>query len=310
LGRTRTKVFENERRAAGAGSTKRRVQVEAFAARRPLTEVAASGKPVAASGQVCMATNTVLRIDASDISFGYARATDVPVRWNGAVVSTRAGRWEKQASGCRAFVPKPLPPEPPLRWDADLLRALSEADLALGRLDGLARSLPNPDLFVAMYVRREAVLSSQIEGTPSSLDDVLTFEVAAPGASQPADITETVNYVRAMNAGLGLLGSLPLSGRLIRKALKELARLGRTLKKRLHVPRATALARTPRLTERLDPRHEVFVPRVTDLPPIAGRRSVQSRRSPTCFAIACGTACLRSWRGEALRHTTAVRCSN
>ena len=125
-------------------------------------------------------------------------------------------------TGYRAFVPKPLPPDPPLRWEADLLRALSDADLALGRLDGLARSLPNPDLFVAMYVRREAVLSSQIEGTQSSLDDVLTFEVAAPGASQPADITETVNYVRAMNTGLELLGSLPLSGRLVRKVHEEL----------------------------------------------------------------------------------------
>ncbi len=137
-------------------------------------------------------------------------------------MSTRSGRWEKQVTGYRAFMPKPLPPDPPLRWDADLLRALSEADLALGRLDGLARGLPNPGLFLAMYVRREAVLSSQIEGTQSSLDDVLTFEVAAPGASQPADITETVNYVRAMNTGLDLLGSLPLSGRLIRRVHEEL----------------------------------------------------------------------------------------
>lgn len=76
----------------------------------------------------------------------------------------------------------------------------------------------------AMYVRREAVLSSQIEGTQSSLDDMLTFEVATPGATLPADITETVNYVRAMNTGLELLGSLPLSGRLIRKVHEELSR--------------------------------------------------------------------------------------
>lgn len=137
-------------------------------------------------------------------------------------MSTRAGRYERQVTGYRAFVPKPLPPDPALKWDTDLLRSLSEADLAVGRLDGLARSLPNPDLFVAMYVRREAVLSSQIEGTQSSLDDVLAFEVGAPGTVQPADITETVNYVRAMNTGLRLLGELPLSGRLIRAVHKEL----------------------------------------------------------------------------------------
>jgi Fic family protein len=137
-------------------------------------------------------------------------------------MSTRSGRYERQVTGYRAFLPKPLPPDPALRWDPELLRALSDADRALGRLDGLSRSLPNPDLFVAMYVRREAVLSSQIEGTQSSLDDVLAFEVDAPGTVQPADITETVNYVRAMNTGLELLDELPLSGRLIRAVHGEL----------------------------------------------------------------------------------------
>jgi Fic family protein len=137
-------------------------------------------------------------------------------------VNTRAGRYERQVTGYRAFTPKPLPPDPPLKWDTELLRALSQADLAVGRLDGLVRGLPNPDLFVAMYVRREAVLSSQIEGTQSSLDDVLAFEVDAPGIVQPADITETVNYVRAMHLGLRLLNELPLSGRLIRAVHKEL----------------------------------------------------------------------------------------
>jgi Fic family protein len=137
-------------------------------------------------------------------------------------VSTRAGRYQGQVTGYRAFLPAPLPPDPPLRWTPDLLKALSDADRAVGRLDGLARGLANPNLFVAMYVRREAVLSSQIEGTQSSLDDILAFEVDAPGMVQPADITETVNYVRAMNSGLRLLGELPLSGRLIRAVHKEL----------------------------------------------------------------------------------------
>lgn len=137
-------------------------------------------------------------------------------------MSTRAGRYVTQLTGYQAFVPNPLPPDPPLRWDADLMRLLSAADQAVGRLDGLARSLPNPDLFVAMYVRREAVLSSQIEGTQSSLDDLLAFEIEAPGLVQPVDVAETVNYVKAMNAGLKLLGELSLSGRLIRSVHEEL----------------------------------------------------------------------------------------
>ncbi|MCY4665554.1 MAG: Fic family protein [Acidimicrobiaceae bacterium] len=119
-------------------------------------------------------------------------------------------------------MPKPLPPDPPLRWDTDLLGLLSEATTALGRLDGLAGSLPNPDLFVASYVRREAVLSSQIEGTQSSLDDVFAHEVEAGGPGPPADIAETVNHVRAMHLGLSLLDELPLSGRLIRRVHEEL----------------------------------------------------------------------------------------
>ena len=134
----------------------------------------------------------------------------------------RAGHSRRQLTGYEAFVPKPLPPDPPLRWDAGLLGLLSEATTALGRLDGLAGSLPNPDLFVASYVRREAVLSSQIEGTQSSLDDVLAHEVEARTHEPPADVAETVNYVRAMRVGLSLLDELPLSGRLIRRVHEEL----------------------------------------------------------------------------------------
>ena len=107
------------------------------------------------------------------------------------MVNTRAGLFRRQLTGYEAFAPKPMPPDPPLRWDADLLAALSEATLAVGRLDGAAASLPNPDLFVAAYVRREAVLSSQIEGTQSSLDDVLAKEVGAQIAAPPDDVAET-----------------------------------------------------------------------------------------------------------------------
>jgi Fic family protein len=129
----------------------------------------------------------------------------------------RIGRHVKQATGYTAFVPAPLPPDPPIKIDIELSRLVSEADRALGRLDGVATVLPNPDLFVSMYVRQEAVLSSQIEGTQSTLEDVLQFEVDSKGREFPKDIQEVVNYVRAMNYGLERLKTLPLSLRLIRE---------------------------------------------------------------------------------------------
>lgn len=134
----------------------------------------------------------------------------------------RSGQYVKQASGYRAFVPAPLPPDPPVAMDAELTRLLSEADRSLGRLDGIGSVLPNPNLFVAMYVRQEAVLSSQIEGTQSTLEDVLQFEVDAKGNDLPKDVEEVVNYVRAMNYGLRRLDELPLSLRLIREIHSEL----------------------------------------------------------------------------------------
>jgi Fic family protein len=129
----------------------------------------------------------------------------------------RAGRYVQQPTGYRAFVPSPLPPVPPIELDGPLRKLLSDADYALGRLDGAVLTLPNPDLFVFMYVRREAVLSSQIEGTQSSLQDLLTAEarLADPGA--PADVAEVLNYVKAMNYGLSRLAELPVSVRLIRE---------------------------------------------------------------------------------------------
>jgi Fic family protein len=92
----------------------------------------------------------------------------------------------------------------------------------LGRLDGVASVVPNPDVFVAMYVRQEAVLSSQIEGTQSTLEDVLQFEIDKKGQEIPKDVEEVVNYVRAMNYGLARLKKLPLSLRLIREIHAEL----------------------------------------------------------------------------------------
>jgi Fic family protein len=134
----------------------------------------------------------------------------------------RAGTYVRQPSGYRAFIPKSLPPDPPLGYDTALMALLSEADQALARLDAATEFLPNPDLFVKMYVRKEAVLSSQIEGTQASLVDVLQHEAGARRG--PDDVTEVVNYIRAMNHGLKRLATLPLSLRLIREIHAELLR--------------------------------------------------------------------------------------
>jgi len=129
----------------------------------------------------------------------------------------RAGQFVKQGDDYRAFIPAPIPSDPPLQIDSDSQRLLSDADRALGRLDGATSILPNPDLFVAMYVRQEAVLSSQIEGTQSTMEDVLEFEIDAKGREHPRDVEEVVNYVHAMNHGLKRLNELPLCLRLIKE---------------------------------------------------------------------------------------------
>ncbi|MBP6705073.1 MAG: Fic family protein [Vicinamibacteria bacterium] len=134
----------------------------------------------------------------------------------------RGGRYQAQPSGYRAFIPAPLPPRPPVRVEGDLQSLLSKADHALGRLDGSVLTLPNPDLFVFMYVRKEAVLSSQIEGTQSSLQDLLAAEADLLGAERPRDVAEVINYVAAMRHGLSRLADLPVSVRLIKEIHAEL----------------------------------------------------------------------------------------
>jgi len=126
----------------------------------------------------------------------------------GRVVRTPAGYW--------AFVPHPLPPA--FSWTPDLVIALSEADRALGELAGLGRSLPNPHLLIRPFVRREAVLSSRIEGTRASLSDLYAYEAVQLPLFEPAsDVHEVYNYVRALEYGLERLRTLPLSLRLIRE---------------------------------------------------------------------------------------------
>src|SRR5689334_20046250 len=128
----------------------------------------------------------------------------------------------------RAFVPNPLPPAPPLELDAEIQERIQNAILAIGRLDGLTSVLPDPQIFLYSYVRKEAVLSSQIEGTQSSLSDLLLFEQdIAPGVPI-GDVQETSNYIRAMNHGLRRIDEgFPLSNRLLREAHRMLLEGGR-----------------------------------------------------------------------------------
>ena len=127
-----------------------------------------------------------------------------------------------------AYVPPPLPPDPPLALSPLLLQRLSEADRAVGRLDGVAMLLPDKALFLYMYVRKEALLSSQIEGTQSSLSDLLLFESEeAPGIPLD-DVQEVSNYIGAMNHGLNRIREgFPLSLRLIREIHEALLSKGR-----------------------------------------------------------------------------------
>ena len=114
-----------------------------------------------------------------------------------------------------AFAPNPLPPK--IKWTSDLVESLSEADRALGELAGLSRSLLNPYLVILPFVRREAVLSSRIEGTRASLSDLYAYEaVQLEFFDPPADVREVHNYVQALEYGLGRLQTLPVSLRLIR----------------------------------------------------------------------------------------------
>ena len=136
----------------------------------------------------------------------------------------RIGQYVKSAVGGEsysAYMPSPLPPDPPLKME-ELYLLLDQASVALGRLDGMSMVLPDPSLFLYMYVRKEAVLSSQIEGTQSSLSDLLLFESSdAPGVPLD-DVTEVSCYVSAMNYGLERLKELPLSLRLMREIHSKL----------------------------------------------------------------------------------------
>ena len=140
------------------------------------------------------------------------------------------GRYEGAFVGgdrVEAFIPEPLPPVPPISLDGELARSLEAANNSLGRLDGISEYLPDRDLLVYFYIRKEAVMSSQIEGTQSSLSDILRHELEeAPGAPID-DVIEVSNYVRAFHYGLQRMQELPLCSRLVREIHRVLLASGR-----------------------------------------------------------------------------------
>lgn len=140
------------------------------------------------------------------------------------ISSTRSGRLVQTLSGYTAFIPSTLPLESPIQIDPEMQRLLSDADRKLGRLDGITRVLPNPNLFLAMYVKKEALLSSQIEGTQASLVDVLSVPKNVESTKTRNDVEDVVNYVHAMNYGLARLQELPMSLRLLREIHGQLLR--------------------------------------------------------------------------------------
>ena len=132
----------------------------------------------------------------------------------------------------RAFVPTVLPPDPPLAFVAGSQRALDRAMLSLGRLDGAATTMPDVDLLLYTFVRKEAVLSSQIEGTQSTLDALLAHEIEAVPGAPDEDVREVSRYVEAMNHGLErMAGGFPLSTRLLREMHGILLADGRSAQK-------------------------------------------------------------------------------
>jgi Fic family protein len=142
-----------------------------------------------------------------------------------------SGKMVKTPQDYWAFVPNPLPPS--IKFTPKLVRVLSDADRTLGELAGIGRTLPNPHLLIRPFVRREAVLSSRIEGTQASLSDLFYFEAARKEREAGSDVREVLNYVRALEYGLKRLKTLPMSLRLIRELH---ARLMKGVRGSYHTP--------------------------------------------------------------------------
>jgi len=128
----------------------------------------------------------------------------------------RSGTYVNQPTNYKAFIPNPLPPHPALILEGELSEKLAKASTLLARLDGMAYTLPNTHLFIYMYGKKEALLSSQIEGTQATLEDIFEFESGTPIKNE-GDVTEVINYIKALDYGIERLETLPLSLRLIKE---------------------------------------------------------------------------------------------
>ena len=148
-------------------------------------------------------------------------------------LSDRAGVFVHQPGGFKAFMPKPLPPDPPINYDDELQALLSKADRALARLDGIVTVLPNPALFIAMYVKKEALLSSQIEGTQASLEGVLEFEADMKPRDDIKQVKEVVNYINALENGIKHIQTSRANAQLFREIHRILIHGTRGSKKAL-----------------------------------------------------------------------------
>jgi Fic family protein len=137
-------------------------------------------------------------------------------------MNERAGKFVLTPDGYKSFIPEELPPDPPLEYDDELHLLLSKADRNLARLDGVTSVLPDPDLFIAMYVKKEALLSSQIEGTQASFEGVLEFEADLVPKEDINEIKEVVNYISALDYGIKRLSEMPMSLELIKEIHKIL----------------------------------------------------------------------------------------
>jgi Fic family protein len=132
-------------------------------------------------------------------------------------MNNRAGEYKLNLSGklqYKSFLPKLLPPNPPLNLDEETINLLSKANRSLGILEGISRQVPNIELFVSMYVRKEALLSSQIEGTQATLDDILDPNIEENTNQNVADV---INYIKASQFAVSRLGDLPISNRLLKE---------------------------------------------------------------------------------------------
>ncbi len=128
----------------------------------------------------------------------------------------RSGLFITQPTNYKAFIPSNLPPNPSINIDTEMQELLQDATMLLARLDGIAYTLPNSEIFIAMYVKKEALLSSQIEGTQASLEDIFEFERGTK-PENINDVCEVINYIKALDFGIKRLDEIPMSLKLIKE---------------------------------------------------------------------------------------------